>query len=79
MTFEEGRPKHSNFNTYRLIRHTEAPKAIEVFFMDNGLDPTGLGEPSLPPIMAAFANALKKATGERLTNQPFVQETDVLG
>ncbi|MDP4820969.1 MAG: molybdopterin-dependent oxidoreductase [Saprospiraceae bacterium] len=79
MTFEEGRPKHSNFNTYRLIRHAEAPKAIEVFFMDNGLDPTGLGEPSLPPIMAAFANALKKATGERLTNQPFVQETDVLG
>ena len=79
MTFEEGRPKHNNFNTYRLIRHAEAPKAIEVFFVDNGVDPTGLGEPSLPPIMAAFANALKKATGERLTNQPFVRETDILG
>ena len=67
------------YKNSRLIRHAEAPKAIEVFFVDNGIDPTGLGEPSLPPIMAAFANALKKATGERLTNQPFVRETDILG
>ncbi len=79
MTFEEGKPQHSNFNTYRLIRHAEAPKAIEVFFVDNGIDPTGLGEPSLPPVMAAFANALKKATGERITNQPFVREIEILG
>lgn len=79
MTFEAGKPQHSNFNSYRMIRHGEAPKSIEVFFVDNGIDPTGLGEPSLPPIMAAFANALKKAKGERITNQPFIRETEVLG
>ncbi|PHN07024.1 xanthine dehydrogenase family protein molybdopterin-binding subunit [Flavilitoribacter nigricans] len=79
MSFREGRPEQSNFDTYRLIRHSEAPKAIEVFFVDNGIDPTGLGEPSLPPVAAALANALARATGERLYSQPFVSDQDVLG
>ena len=45
--------------------------------MDNGIDPTGLGEPSLPPISAALANALAKATGERLYKQPFIINKEV--
>jgi isoquinoline 1-oxidoreductase beta subunit len=40
--------------------------------VQNGIDPTGLGEPSLPPIAAALANALYKATGKRHYNQPFM-------
>ncbi len=72
MTFTEGQPDQSNFHTYRLIRNPEAPKEIATFFVDNGIDPTGLGEPSLPPVSAALANALYQATGTRLYDQPFI-------
>ncbi|SDQ64040.1 xanthine dehydrogenase family protein molybdopterin-binding subunit [Flagellimonas zhangzhouensis] len=74
MSFKDGKPEQSNFDRYRLIRHSEAPKNIEVHFVDNGIDPTGLGEPSLPPIIAALSNALYKATGRRYYNQPFINE-----
>lgn len=79
LTFKDGSAEQQNFDKYRLIRHREAPREIEVFFVDNGIDPTGLGEPSLPPIMGALANALAKATGERLYSQPFALQQDVLG
>ncbi len=79
LTFDNGKPEQNNFNSYRLIRHKEAPPEIEVFFVDNGIDPTGLGEPSLPPISAALANAMYKATGKRWYNQPFANaEKDVV-
>lgn len=74
LTFKEGVPEQQNFNKYRLIRNSEAPTEVETFFVDNGIDPTGLGEPSLPPIMAALANALYKATGKRMYNQPYAEE-----
>jgi isoquinoline 1-oxidoreductase beta subunit len=79
MTFKDGQPEQSNFDKYRLIRHTEAPLDIETHFVDNGIDPTGLGEPSLPPIIGALANALYKATGKRVYDQPFVKQEEVLG
>jgi isoquinoline 1-oxidoreductase beta subunit len=79
MTFKEGKPEQSNFHNYRLIRHKEAPTEIETFFVDNGIDPTGLGEPSLPPISGALANAIAKATGERLYSQPFASSVKVMG
>ena len=72
LTFENGIPQQQNFDTYRLIRNVEAPKEIETFFVDNGIDPTGLGEPSLPPIQGALANAMYKATGRRYYHQPFI-------
>ncbi len=72
ITFKEGKPEQNNFDRYRLIRHAEAPKAIDVHFVDNGKDPTGLGEPPFPPIMGALANALYKATGNRYYDQPFM-------
>jgi isoquinoline 1-oxidoreductase beta subunit len=72
MTFQDGMPEKSNFDTYRMIRHSEAPKAIEVHFVKNDKDPTGLGEPLFPPIFGAIANALYKARGKREYNQPFL-------
>ncbi len=72
LTFADGVPEHSNFNTYRLTRHREAPKEIEVYFVENGIAPTGLGEPPLPPVIGALANALYKATGKRFYKQPFL-------
>lgn len=74
LTFEDGKPNQTNFDKYRLIRNMEAPKEIETFFVDNGIDPTGLGEPSLPPIVGALANAMYKATGRRYYNQPFITD-----
>ena len=73
-TIADGRPEKSNFDTYRLIRNSEAPIEIETFFVENGIDPTGLGEPSLPPAPAALANAIARATGQRLYTQPFVEQ-----
>lgn len=79
MTFREGTPEQSNFDKYRLIRHSEAPKAIDVHFVKNEIDPTGLGEPLNPPIVGALANALYKATGRRFYEQPFLGDKQVLG
>jgi isoquinoline 1-oxidoreductase subunit beta len=73
MTFTKGVPDSSNFNNYRMIRHHEAPKAIEVYFVQNTLDPSGMGEPAYPPVFGALANALYKATGKRFYHQPFQQ------
>ena len=74
MTFKDGTPQQSNFDRYRLIRHSEAPKSIDTHFVKNDIDPTGLGEPPFPPIMGALANALYKATGERHYHQPFINQ-----
>jgi isoquinoline 1-oxidoreductase beta subunit len=78
ITFKDGVPEQKNFNEYRLIRLNEIPE-VEVHFVDNGIEPTGLGEPSLPPAGAAVANAIFKATGKRLRNQPFVEENVLKG
>ncbi|WKN40682.1 xanthine dehydrogenase family protein molybdopterin-binding subunit [Tunicatimonas pelagia] len=79
ITFTDGKPDQSNYDKYRLIRSKEAPVEIETFFVENGIDPTGLGEPSLPPIMGALANALYQATGKRLYDQPFAQKDIQMG
>lgn len=79
MTFAEGVPQKSNFHQYRMIRMGEAPKAIDVHFVQNDIAPTGLGEPPFPPIFGAVANALYKATGTRQYRQPFLGENKVLG
>ena len=78
LTFDEGKPSIKNYDSYRMIRNAEAPE-IDVHFVDSGFDPTGLGEPSLPPVGGAIANAIYKATGKRMYKQPFVQHTDILG
>ncbi|MEK9567254.1 MAG: molybdopterin cofactor-binding domain-containing protein, partial [Flavobacteriaceae bacterium] len=64
MTFKEGIPSKQNFDQYKMIRMAEAPQNIEVHFIKNQIDPTGLGEPSFPPTFAAVANALYRATGK---------------
>ncbi len=76
LPFKEGVPQKNNFTTYRLIRMNEAPKAIDVHFVENEQDPTGMGEPPFPPAFAAVANALYQATGKRFYNQPFINELE---
>ena len=79
MTFKDGVPEQNNFNNYRMIRHNEVPKTIEVHFVKNEIDPTGMGEPPFPPVIGALANALYQATGERHYHQPFSGDQKVLG
>jgi isoquinoline 1-oxidoreductase beta subunit len=74
LTFENGVPSKSNFDQYRMIRMNEAPKETEVHFVKNEKDPTGLGEPAFPPVFAAVANSLYKATGKRFYQQPFAEQ-----
>lgn len=77
LTFENGAPTKRNFDKYRMIRHKEAPKKIEVHFVENNEDPTGLGEPLFPPVFAALANSLYKATGKRYYEQPFAPQFEM--
>ncbi|MDH4090334.1 MAG: molybdopterin-dependent oxidoreductase [Cyclobacteriaceae bacterium] len=78
LTFKDGASEQKNFNSYRLIRMKEAPD-VDVHFVNNGIDPTGLGEPALPPTGGAVANAFFKATGKRLYNQPFANQEEMKG
>ncbi|OOG19177.1 isoquinoline 1-oxidoreductase [Sphingobacterium sp. CZ-UAM] len=73
--FKDGVPLKSNFNTYRMIRMHEAPAKIEVHFVENQDNPTGMGEPLFPPTFGAVANALFDHTGKRYYRQPFVKQS----
>lgn len=79
LTFTNGVPDKTNFDKYRMIRQKEAPRSIEVHFVKNDVDPTGLGEPLFPPVFAALANSLYKATGKRLYDQPFQPQLIEMG
>lgn len=72
ITFNDGVPDQNNLDTYEMIRIGDTPKSIDVHFVENEINPTGLGEPPYPPIIGALANALYRATGKRYYNQPFI-------
>lgn len=74
--FNNGIPQSNNFNSYQLIRMGQTPK-VDIHFIENDIDPTGLGEPTFPPVGAAVANAIYKATGKRLTKQPYMSNMNV--
>jgi isoquinoline 1-oxidoreductase beta subunit len=77
LAFENGVPTKTNFDKYRMIRQKEAPRAVEIHFVDSKEDPTGLGEPFFPPVFAALANSLYKATGKRYYEQPFAPQLEM--
>lgn len=70
ITFKEGRVEQSNFKDYPLLRIREMPK-VEVHIAPSEAAPTGVGEPGVPPLAPAVANALFAATGKRLRKLPF--------
>ena len=71
LTFVDGIPQSNNFNSFQLIRINQTPE-VDVHFVESSEAPTGLGEPTLPPVGAAIANAIYAATGQRLTKQPYI-------
>ena len=68
---ENGVVKNSNFPDYPPPRITDAP-VVDVFFVPSNDNPTGLGEPGVPAISPAIANALFRLTGKRQRQMPFV-------
>ena len=75
ITIERGRVKQSNFHDYRMLRIDEAPE-IEVYILDSGEAPGGLGEPGVPTVAPAVCNAIFAATGKRIRQLPI--QTDAL-
>lgn len=69
ITIVDGVIQQRNFDTFPPLRMMDAP-AIEVEILQSAEDPTGVGEPGLPPIGAAVANAVFAATGVRLRRLP---------
>jgi isoquinoline 1-oxidoreductase subunit beta len=67
---EDGRVVQSNFNDYRVLRINEMPD-VEVYIVPSKEKPTGIGEPGVPPIAPAIANAWSKLTGQRVFTLPF--------
>ena len=74
ITVEKGRVVQTNFqNTatgHPLLRLTQAPADIEIHYILSDNNPTGLGEPSMPPILGSIANAIFTATGQRVRSLP---------
>jgi isoquinoline 1-oxidoreductase beta subunit len=74
ITVKNGAVEQSNFDSYDPIRINEAPP-IEVYLTHSTNDPGGMGEPALPPIAPAVANAIFAASGQRVRKLPFQLKT----
>ena len=70
ITALNGRIQQSNFDRFQVARMTDAPYQVNVHFVESGALPTGVGEPGLPPVIAALGNALYAATGKRARELP---------
>jgi isoquinoline 1-oxidoreductase beta subunit len=73
ITLEKGRVQQRNFNDYPMVRMFESP-VIEVFIVPSTEHPTGVGEPGVPPVAPAVANAIFAATGKRVRRLPIKPE-----
>ncbi len=70
ITITDGEVEQSNFHDYEPLRLPEMPE-IDVSIMEGADEPGGVGEPGLPPLLPAVANAVFDLTGERITRLPF--------
>jgi len=72
ITFENGRVKQSNFHDYEVLRHGASPRTIRTHLVNDNFaaPPGGVGEPPVPPVAPALANAIFAATGKRIRELP---------
>ncbi len=71
--FENGRVQQNNFHQYPILRINHTPQ-VEAHFIQSDYPPTGVGEPALPPLIPAVANAIFAATGQRVRTLPLRRE-----
>jgi isoquinoline 1-oxidoreductase beta subunit len=76
ITLENGRVQQKNFHDYQMLRLFESP-AIEVHIVPSEANPTGVGEPSVPPVAPALTNAIFAVTGKRVRRLP-IRNSDLL-
>jgi len=77
ITLEQGRVQQTNFHDYPMLRMFESPD-IEVHIVPSEANPTGVGEPGVPPVASALANAIFAATGKRVRRLP-IQASELAG
>jgi isoquinoline 1-oxidoreductase subunit beta len=70
ITAKEGRIQQSNFDDYEVVRISDAPRQINIHLVESDAPPGGVGEPGVPPVAPALANAIFQATGKRLRELP---------
>lgn len=73
ITMKNGATEQSNFHDYRLMRMAEAPRAIHTEVIASEGPPGGIGEPGVPPVAPALANAVFALTGTRVRDLPLVR------
>jgi isoquinoline 1-oxidoreductase beta subunit len=73
ITIEKGRVKQSNFHDFPLLRLNETP-IIETHIVPSVEPPRGVGEPAVPPVAPAVANAIFAATGKRVRKLPITPQ-----
>ena len=70
ITLKDGVVEQSNFADFTVARITDTP-AFDIHIVPSAEPPTGMGEPGLPPLAPAFANAIARLTGKPLRQLPF--------
>jgi isoquinoline 1-oxidoreductase beta subunit len=70
ITLKDGLVQQQNFSEYTVARMPDMP-IVDVHVIASEDPPSGMGEPGLPPLAPAFANAIAKLTGKRLRKLPF--------
>jgi isoquinoline 1-oxidoreductase beta subunit len=69
ITLKNGQVEQTNFHDYQMLRMFESPE-VEVYIVPSSENPTGVGEPGVPPVAPALANAIFAATGKRVRRLP---------
>jgi isoquinoline 1-oxidoreductase beta subunit len=73
VTMRKGAVEQTNFRDYKLVRMAEAPRKIHVELVASDGPPGGVGEPGVPPVAPALANAIFALTGQRIRELPLAR------